>query len=393
MLPAIFHTETTALESQIAALQAQIASHTARIALLNDAEFVAGDSLEALKAAIEKVSSLAPNAVSNLRDAVLNLFTGDSNDDGNGNEPQPAPQPGSDRGEEVAIAVEMLTGQSTEWATPFACPLSSAFACSIIEDAPRATLETMPTVADETRPYIELVPVSHSVAYQRRTSDGEIICAYLGGNNKNRLKSWGEWLCLTHSVGSGFELREAKRLDAFKHEIKIWGMDLQQIQRLAETDTTKSPPSRYHIASKPVAEKLLATEVESAPQEIEISEEEIAIANESLQPPAPTPATPKYNPYPMGRRGAAANWEAYQAHKAEARRTAQTAVMEAPQPAPVESKISAGDWVELLANGDRCQVEEVSSQGIYVLTDEGTANVQEDEVKLLLHVPDSWKPF
>ena len=45
----IFQTETTVLESQVSALQAQIAAHTARIALLNDAEFIAGDSLEALK--------------------------------------------------------------------------------------------------------------------------------------------------------------------------------------------------------------------------------------------------------------------------------------------------------------------------------------------------------
>ena len=84
MVSAIFQTETTALETQVAALQAQIAAHTERIALLNDAEFIAGDSLEALKSAIQKVSHLAPSAVSNLRAAVLNLFSGN---DGNGNQP------------------------------------------------------------------------------------------------------------------------------------------------------------------------------------------------------------------------------------------------------------------------------------------------------------------
>ena len=97
MISAIFQNETTALESQVAVLQAQIAAHTARIALLNDAEFLAGDSLQSLKSAIHKGSSLAPSAVSNLRAAVLNLFTGnDSTDDGNGNEPQPSPQPDDD---------------------------------------------------------------------------------------------------------------------------------------------------------------------------------------------------------------------------------------------------------------------------------------------------------
>ncbi len=67
MLSTIFSAETTALESQVVALQAQIAAHAERITLLNEAELVAGGSLEAIKGAIEKVSSLAPNALSTLR--------------------------------------------------------------------------------------------------------------------------------------------------------------------------------------------------------------------------------------------------------------------------------------------------------------------------------------
>ena len=241
----ILQPEVTALESQVAALQAQIAAYTERIALLNDAEFIAGDSLESLRAAIHKVSSLAPSAVSNLRAAVLNLFTGnDGNDNDKGIEPQPAPQPGSDDGEEEAIAVELLTGQSTEWASPWACPLASPVACSLEIAAP---LE-----ADEPQqPYIELISVGHSVAYQRKASDGEIICCYLGGKSKARLQAWGESLCL--GMGSGFELREAKRLTAHKWEIKIWGLSLDQIHRLAASDTTKAPTLDL-TASHPVAE-------------------------------------------------------------------------------------------------------------------------------------------
>lgn len=166
----IFQAETTALESQITALQSQIAAHTARITLLNEAESVADGSLEALKAAIQKVSSLAPSAVSNLRAAVLNLFTGDSTDDNNGNQPHPAPQPGSDGGEDVAKAVEAeaLTGQSTEWA----CPLASPLACTIEVAAPAATLDYACPVPDvpEPKPYVELVPVSGCVASVRFVS-------------------------------------------------------------------------------------------------------------------------------------------------------------------------------------------------------------------------------
>lgn len=88
MVSAIFQTETTALESQVIALQAQIATHTARISLLNETELLAGGSLQSLKDAINKVSALAPDAIANLRVAVLSLFSGnDSSNDSNGDDP------------------------------------------------------------------------------------------------------------------------------------------------------------------------------------------------------------------------------------------------------------------------------------------------------------------
>ncbi len=243
MISAIFKPEVSTLESQVAALQAQIAAHTERISLLNETELLAGDSLEALKGAIEKVSSLAPDAIASLKSAVMSLFTGNDSDDG---------------GVEVAIAPleEPLNGQLCELSSPY---------CQLPEDAPRIELETACTVSDVPQPYVELIPVTHTTAYQR-SQDGEIICAYLGGNNKSRLKDWGSWLCNQHSVGSGFELREALRMTAYKWELKIWGMSLKQVVRLSETDTTKSVPSRYHVASFPVAAHLLQTD-EDAPQE------------------------------------------------------------------------------------------------------------------------------
>ena len=110
--------------------------------------------------------------------------------------------------------------------------------------------------------------VSSTVLKTSGSREGLAEFNYLAGNNKNRLKDWGSWLCNQHSVGSGFELREAVRLTAYKHEIKIWGMSFKQIQRLAETDTRIAPPSRYHVASFPVAERLLAPEVETEVSEI-----------------------------------------------------------------------------------------------------------------------------
>lgn len=114
MISAIFKPEVSTLESQVAALQAQIAAHTERISLLNETELLAGDSLEALKGAIEKVSSLAPDAIASLKSAVMSLFTGNDSDDG---------------GVEVAIAPleEPLNGQLCELSSPY---------CQLPEDAP-----------------------------------------------------------------------------------------------------------------------------------------------------------------------------------------------------------------------------------------------------------------
>lgn len=188
MLQAILQPEISSLESRVTVLQAQLAAAQQRITLLNEAEFVAGDSLESLKTALQKVSSLAPSAVSNLRAAVLNLFSGDDSTDDfgfGGFQPQPEPQPGSDDGEEQeevhalpwnelpfdfekqavsepeAIVVEALTGQYTEWACPLACTIEVAAPNS-------ATLEpvcTVPDADEPQQPYIELVPVAVSAWY------------------------------------------------------------------------------------------------------------------------------------------------------------------------------------------------------------------------------------
>jgi len=94
-----------------------------------------------------------------------------------------------------------------------------------------------------------LISVSPTVGYMRK-DDGEIASTYAGFSNKTKAKQWGEWLAVHHSVANGFEIRPAKRLTEFKHELKLWGMSLQQIQRLAGCDLMKSPPSNYGDAPK-----------------------------------------------------------------------------------------------------------------------------------------------
>ena len=168
--------------------------------------------------------------------------------------------PESLQGQTVEIACQMedcpesaLVGQSYElacWYAPVK-PLGLTHRGNGYEEwtaveAPQAVAETAINEQVSTEPVgiiaeakdlFELVNLSDTVAYMKRSSDGEILCCYLGGSNKQTLKAWGEWLCLVHSVGTKFELRTAQRLTQFKHELKVWGMSLPQIQRLAESDT------------------------------------------------------------------------------------------------------------------------------------------------------------
>jgi len=103
MVSAIFQPEINTLQSQVAALQAQLAAAQERISHLNEAEFVAGDAIKALTEAVHKVSALAPDAIANLKIAVLNLFTG-GDDASDGNQPiNPEPEPALPGGESVDV--------------------------------------------------------------------------------------------------------------------------------------------------------------------------------------------------------------------------------------------------------------------------------------------------
>ena len=64
-----------------------------------------------------------------------------------------------------ARALVALTGQSTEWASPWACPLASS----------------LPVTSEPN--YFYLVPVSDSVAYFLNNKTGVIAATYAGFNN------------------------------------------------------------------------------------------------------------------------------------------------------------------------------------------------------------------
>jgi uncharacterized coiled-coil protein SlyX len=92
----------------------------------------------------------------------------------------------------------------------------------------------------ERMPYVELVkhPENQAIAYQRKKDDGEIICVYVGFRTKAIAQSW---LRFFETITSKIELRQAKRLEEAKWEVKLKGLSAKQIERYADDcDFSKS---------------------------------------------------------------------------------------------------------------------------------------------------------
>lgn len=132
--------------------------------------------------------------------------------------------------------------ESCEWASPFASHLT----CLLWEDTPllgqhcsvpTGQNKNKGTNGGEAMPYVELVKVSDTIAYQRR-HDGEIICTYIGFRTKVIAQSWKPFF---EAITSSVELRQAKRLESCKWEIKAKGVSIKQIERFTkECDFSKN---------------------------------------------------------------------------------------------------------------------------------------------------------
>jgi hypothetical protein len=112
------------------------------------------------------------------------------------------------------------------------------------EDAPmlgqNCTVEVFQVEPEQTT-YTEFVKVSDRIGYMKVNVTGEILATYAGFNNKARAKNWASYL---ETVTSRIELRAAKRLGEWKHELKISGLSMTQIERLTAENLDKMPPNK-----------------------------------------------------------------------------------------------------------------------------------------------------
>jgi hypothetical protein len=212
--------------------------------------------------AISKIQCNAPDAIASLKNAVLTLFN--SGDDGNdgGNQPTDTPPdnnpalssqqpiPDSDEVEDINFIDEdcleypTMEGQRLAQPEGQAWEFASHLACLTWEDAPllgQACTVEVSLAQPEKTTYTEFVEVSDRVGYIKVNTTGEIIATYAGFNNKARAKSWANYL---ETMTSRIELRKALRLGNWKHELKISGLSMTQIERLAAENLDKMPPDK-----------------------------------------------------------------------------------------------------------------------------------------------------
>jgi len=290
------NTEIHDIDRQIAVLVAQIEAQKQRKTQLFELNALTDHTLEGLADVVSKIQSSAPDAIASLKTAVLKLFcTEDGNDGGN----QPTdPTPDTDPDEPELLCLNGETGDylttadldddtknpetlsrgSRFW---FGAPDNTGTVLESLGDGDykvqidravgEVTLERhrlhyfiepltgqtcdidkapltgqactveFPQPEPEQATYTEFVGVSDRIGYIKVNTTGEIIATYAGFNNKSRAKSWANYL---ETMTSRIELRAAHRLGDWKHELKISGLSIKQIERLAAENLDKMPPAK-----------------------------------------------------------------------------------------------------------------------------------------------------
>jgi len=272
----LFSQSIDSIDSEITALLAQVEAKKQQQSQLIELDALTDHTLEGLADVVSKIQCSAPDAIASLKTAVLTLFdSGNDGDDGGNQQPtDPTPNtdptlstqhpiPDSDEVEGVNFIDENCLeyptvegqcchieqelefywqrlakpeGQAWDFATPLACQLW--------EDAPllgQACTVEFPQPEPEQTTYTEFIKVSDRIGYIKLNTTGEIIATYAGFNNKVRAKGWANYL---ETMTPRIELRAAKRLGNWKHELKLSGLSIKQIERIAAENLDKMPPAK-----------------------------------------------------------------------------------------------------------------------------------------------------
>jgi len=198
-------------------------------------------------------TQLDPGAAATLQSQILNLLGGGGDDGGGGGKPTDSTEVTNGNGKYHSSTIVDLNHFNLEAEPAFQGNQPPEASGDIPESTPE-NLEGEISPEPEKPAFTEFVEVSDRVGYLKIQHSGEIKAVYAGFSQKQRAESWGKWLAVRHEVASGFEVRAAKHLP-FKWELKLWGLNINQINRLASENLAASPHSEVDSSKPPTCQK------------------------------------------------------------------------------------------------------------------------------------------
>ncbi len=235
------------IDSEIESYEKLIAAKREEARKLTRLQGQVVEALGALKEIVDELSSVDPESVSVVRTAALQIF---GEDDGKG-ETLPDENP-LDNGKSVPDRLPAPEAEIPAVPESDGIPIDSDGAITVevvperTEEERAAGGEEFESAPPEGEEESESVRLSANVLH-----DPGAAIVLAGINARDRAKAWGEWLCLTHTVGERFEIRSGSHSEGFTYDLVIFGISPEDARRLAAADLTRSPQASDNAGWQP----------------------------------------------------------------------------------------------------------------------------------------------
>ncbi|WP_013320999.1 hypothetical protein [Gloeothece verrucosa] len=248
------------LNSEIETYEQLIASKREEAQKLTQLQGQVVEALGLLKGIVDELNTVDPNAIATVKTATLQIFDNGSQleedlstDNDNPIEHQknnsllssenPVNKSETD---EVQLRLQLLTPEEEDSLKATDIENRS----EIESDEDEENLSDSESSPKEST-YIRL---SENVVYQP-----DQTTVYAGINAYNRAKSWGEWLCFTHTVGERFKVINSSRSQGYSYDLIVFGIQSEDAHRLAQADLAKQPTNSENASWQPVKRHPLPT--------------------------------------------------------------------------------------------------------------------------------------
>ena len=203
------------LSSEIETYEQLITQKRAEVEKLSQLQGQVVEALGSLKGVVDELSLVDPQAITILQSVAFQIF------DHNHESQQ-----------------DLTTIQNGNGLTPSPSPASTVDH----ETTEKSEVETV-SKAEESHE----IRLSQNVLYQ---PDPAIV--YAGINSYHRSQAWGEWLCVTHTVGDRFEIQNPSRSKSYNYDLVVFEVNPEDAQRLADTNLANPPSASNNSTWQPL---------------------------------------------------------------------------------------------------------------------------------------------